>query len=133
MKATPGSPVDPHHDVYFDKQKVRFLQRSSFFDFSLAHSVLWTLQPCVSKRLRRIYTNLSYLRYVEGFMHSPGDFYKNRILTKIGFKPTLTQSKAIQNHVKLSFLSAALDPQEMARRYWSYEGFMPIFWFGLTI
>ena len=41
--------------------------------------------------------------------------------------------KSSQNHVKLNFLSAALDPQEMAQRYWSYEGFMPIFWFGLTI
>ena len=63
----------------------------------------------------------------------PGGFHKNRILTKIGFKPTLNPSKAIQNHVKLSFLSAALDPQEMALRYWSYEGFMPISWFGLII
>ena len=35
--------------------------------------------------------------------------------------------------INLSFLSAALDPQEMAQRYWSYEGFMPIFWFGLII
>ena len=32
-----------------------------------------------------------------------------------------------QKQVKLSYLSAALDPQEMAQRYWSYEGFMPIF------
>ena len=63
----------------------------------------------------------------------PGGFYKNRILTKICFKPTLNPSKAIQYHVKLSFLSAALDPQEMTLRYWSYEGFMPIFWFGLII
>ena len=66
-------------------------------------------------------------------MHTPGGFYKNRILTKIGFKPTLNPSKAVQNHVKLSFLSAALDPQEMALRYWSYEGFMPISWFGLMV
>ena len=60
-------------------------------------------------------------------MHTPSGFYKNRIFTKIGFKPTLNPSKAVQNHVKLSFLSAALDPQEMGWRYWSYEGFMPIF------
>ena len=66
-------------------------------------------------------------------MHTPGGFYKNRILIKIGFKPTLNPSKAVQNHVKLSFLSAALDPQEMALRYWSYEGFMPISWFGLMV
>ena len=46
---------------------------------------------------------------------------------KIALKPTLNPSNAVQNHVKLSFLSAALDPQEMARRYWSYEGFMSIF------
>ena len=66
-------------------------------------------------------------------MHTPGGFYKNLILTKIGFKPTLNQSKAVQNHVKLSFLSAALDPQEMVQKYWSYEGFMPISWFGLMV
>ena len=59
------------------------------------------------------------LRYVEGFMHTPSGFYKNRILIKIGFKPTLNPSKAVQNHVKLSFLSAALDPQEMVQRYWT--------------
>ena len=33
----------------------------------------------------------------------------------------------------MSFLSAALAPQEMAWRYWRYEGFMLIFWFGLII
>ena len=67
------------------------------------------------------------IRYVEGFLPTPGDFYKNRILIKIGFKPTFKPSKTVPDHVKLSFLSAALDPQEMVRRYWSYEGFMPIF------
>ena len=41
--------------------------------------------------------------------------------------------KPSQRHAKLSFLNAALNPQEMAWRYWSYEGFMPIFWFGLII
>ena len=71
--------------------------------------------------------NPSTIWYVEGFLPTPGDFYKTRILIKIGFKPTLNPSKAIQNHVKLSFLSAALDPQEMAQRYWSYQGFMLIF------
>ena len=79
----------------------------------------WLWQLCVRTGI--------HLRYVEGFLHTPGDFYKNRILIKIGFKPTFKPSKSVQNHVKLSFLSAALDPQEMARRYWSYEGFMPIF------
>ena len=73
------------------------------------------------------------IRYVEGFMPTPGDFYINRILIKIGFKPTLNPSKAVQNHVKLSFLSAALDPQEMGWRYWSYQGIMAIFRFGLII
>ena len=73
------------------------------------------------------------VRYVEGFLPTPGDFYKNRILIKIGLKPTFKPSKTVPDHVKLSFLSAALDPQEMARRYWSYEGFMPIFWFGLVV
>ena len=76
---------------------------------------------------------VEYLRYVEGFMHTPGDFYKNQILIKIIFKPTLNRSKAIQNHVKLSFLSAALDPQEMVQRYWMQVGFMPTFWFGLIV
>ena len=52
---------------------------------------------------------------------------------KISFKPTFKPSKTVQIHVKLSFLSAALDPQEMAQRYWSYEGFMLIFWFGLVV
>ena len=47
------------------------------------------------------------MRYVEGFMHTPGDFYKNRILTKIGFEPTLNPSKAVQNHVKLSFFECS--------------------------
>ena len=73
------------------------------------------------------------LRYVEGFLPTPGHFYENRILIKIGFKPTFKPSKTVPDHVKLSFLSATLDPQEMARRYWSYEGFMPIFWFGLVV
>ena len=73
------------------------------------------------------------LRYVEGFMPTPGDFYINRILIKIDFKPALNPSKPVQNHVKLIFLSAALDPQEMVQRYWSYQGFMPIFWFGLMV
>ena len=56
-------------------------------------------------------------RYVEGFLPTPGDFYKNRILIKIGFKPTFKPSKTVPDHVKLSFLSAALDPQEMVQRY----------------
>ena len=33
----------------------------------------------------------------------------------------------VGNHVKLSFLSAAFDPQEIVQRSQSYEGFMPIF------
>ena len=82
---------------------------------------------------RRAFTFTLTVRYVEGFLPTPGDFYKNRILIKIGFKPTFKPSKTVPDHVKLSFLSAALDPQEMAGRYWSYEGFMPIFWFGLVV
>ena len=78
-----------------------------------------------------LFCNLS--RYVEGFLPTPGDFYKNRILIKVGFEPTFKASKSVPDHVKLSFLSAALDPQEMARRYWSYEGFMPISWLGLIV
>ena len=35
--------------------------------------------------------------------------------------------RAVQNRVKLSFLSAAFDPQEIVQRSQSYEGFMPIF------
>ena len=54
-------------------------------------------------------------------------FYNFHNLVIIG----LNQPKSIQNGVKLSFLSAALDPQEMVQRYWSYEGFMSIFGFGL--
>ena len=64
------------------------------------------------------YTLAEEVRYVEGFLPTPGDFYKNRILIKIGFEPTFKPSKSVQNHVKLSFLSAALDPQEMVQRYW---------------
>ena len=77
--------------------------------------------------------SISPIRYVEGFLPTPGDFYKNRIFIKTSLKPTFKPSKAIPNHVKLNFLSAALDPQEMVQRYWSYEGFMPIFWFGLIV
>ena len=57
----------------------------------------------------------------------PGGFYKNRILIKICFKPIVNPLKAVQNHVKLSFLSAAFDPQEIVQRSQIYEGFMPIF------
>ena len=73
------------------------------------------------------------LKWVLNLFLLQSDFYKHRILSKIDFKPTLNPSKAVQNHVKLSFLSAALDPQEMVQRYWSYEGFMPISWFGLMV
>ena len=52
---------------------------------------------------------------------------KKRFLTYFGHNWPLNLLKSIKNCVKLSFLSAAVDPQGMARRYWSYEGFMPIF------
>ena len=60
---------------------------------------------------------------MEGFLHHLAIFikYKNRVLTHL--KP----SKLVGNHVKLSFLSAAFDPQEIVQRSQSYEGFMPIF------
>ena len=46
---------------------------------------------------------------------------------KFVFKPVLNLSKSVGNHVKLSFLSAALDPQAGVQRSQIYEGFMPIF------
>ena len=50
-----------------------------------------------------------------------------------GHKRALNLLTSIHKHAKLSFLSAALDPQEMLQRNWSYEGFMPISWFGLMV
>ena len=45
----------------------------------------------------------------------------------MGLKTNLKPSKFDGNHVKLSLLSAALDPQEIVQRSQTYEGFMPIF------
>ena len=49
------------------------------------------------------------------------------IFQKSGLKRILNLSKWVGNHVKLSFLSAALDPQAGVQRAERFEGFMPIF------
>ena len=43
------------------------------------------------------------------------------------FNPILIVSKSVQNHVNLTFSSAASDPQVGVQRSQSYEEFMPIF------
>ena len=60
-------------------------------------------------------------------------FYVFLYFLYFGLNRGFNELKTSQKRVKLNFLSAALDPQEMARGYWSYEGFMPIFWFGLIV
>ena len=45
----------------------------------------------------------------------------------MGFKPNLKPSKLAPNSVKMSFLGAPLDPQEIVQISQIYEGFKAIF------
>ena len=79
------------------------------------------------KSILHLILNQSKYENVIGLAADAADPAIFGIFRKSGLKRILNLSKWVGNHVKLNFLTAALDPQTGVERSQNFGGFMPIF------